>query len=268
MKRLFLTLSARFLILCHRAAAVDSVVVFNEVNYHPADGSTSGEWIELHNQMAIDIDLSAWKLVDGASYEFPEGTIIPGRGHVLIAANPAGLQAATGLTGVLGPFTGQLANGGDTLELRDRNHRLMDQLAYGDSSPWPVAADGSGATLAKRDPNTRSTLAENWTSSVVIGGTPGSRNFPETSVVSRTLVPLDALWRHDASGVDPGASWKDPSFDDRSWPGECGDFRNDQPVGQVECWRAGCRLLRRIWSDSCPSRQRSLFRQYSLAKHL
>ena len=220
MKRSFLTLSALFLILCNRAAAVDSVVVFNEVNYHPADGSTSGEWIELHNQMAIDIDLSAWKLVDGASYEFPEGTIIPGRGHVVIAANPAGLQAATGLTGVLGPFTGQLANGGDTIELRDRNYRLMDQLAYGDSSPWPVAADGSGATLAKRDPNTRSTLAENWTSSVVIGGTPGSRNFPETSVVSRMLIPLDALWRHDASGVDPGASWKDPSFDDRSWPGE------------------------------------------------
>ena len=34
----------------------DSVVVFNELHYHPA-GVLDPEWIELHNQMAIDVDL-------------------------------------------------------------------------------------------------------------------------------------------------------------------------------------------------------------------
>jgi hypothetical protein len=41
------------------AAAVDSVVVFNEVHYHPATNEVASEWVELHNQMAVDIDLSA-----------------------------------------------------------------------------------------------------------------------------------------------------------------------------------------------------------------
>ena len=39
------------------AAAVDSVVVFNELQYHPVPGDAGGEWSELHNQMAIDVGL-------------------------------------------------------------------------------------------------------------------------------------------------------------------------------------------------------------------
>jgi hypothetical protein len=203
-------------------AAVDSVVVFNELHYHPLDGAAGGEWIELHNQMAIDIDLSGWHLEDGVNFTFPEGTIIAGGGHLVIASDPAGLQAATGLAGVLGPFTGQLANSGELLQLRDRNDRLMDEMTYRDGGRWPVAADGSGATLAKRDPNTTSAPAENWTSSVVVGGTPGARNFPDSAIVVQPLVPLGGLWRFEASGTDLGSAWKDPTFDDSAWPGENG----------------------------------------------
>ena len=64
-----------------RAAAVDSVVVFNEINYHPGPGDTADEWVELHNQMAIDIDLSAWHIEDGINFTFSEGTIIPAGGY-------------------------------------------------------------------------------------------------------------------------------------------------------------------------------------------
>ncbi len=68
---------AFLLLLPLSAAAVDSVVVFNEINYHPLDGAPGGEWVELHNQMAIDIDLSGWHIEDGINFTFPEGTIIP-----------------------------------------------------------------------------------------------------------------------------------------------------------------------------------------------
>ena len=104
-----------------RAAAVDSVVVFNELSYHPVGGAAAGEWVELHNQMAIDIDLSGWHLEDGINFTFAEGTVIPGGGHLVIAADPAALQAAFGITKVLGPFSGSLGNGGEPIELRDRN---------------------------------------------------------------------------------------------------------------------------------------------------
>ena len=40
----------------------DSTVVFNEVHYHPADREPFYEWVELHNQMAVSMDLSGWRL--------------------------------------------------------------------------------------------------------------------------------------------------------------------------------------------------------------
>ncbi len=205
-----------------RAAAVDSVVVFNELSYHPVGGAAAGEWVELHNQMAIDIDLSGWHLEDGINFTFAEGTVIPGGGHLVIAADPAALQAAFGITKVLGPFSGSLGNGGEPIELRDRNERLMDRLVYGVGGAWPVAPDGSGATLAKRDPNTASGPAENWTSSVAMGGSPGSGNFPLVGSGVRPLVALGSSWRLESSGTDLGSAWKESGFDDKAWDGESG----------------------------------------------
>ncbi|MGD0413708.1 MAG: lamin tail domain-containing protein [Verrucomicrobiota bacterium] len=51
----------------------DSVVVFNEIMYHPGTNAAGGEWLELHNQMAVDVDLSGWSITNGVSYTFPEG---------------------------------------------------------------------------------------------------------------------------------------------------------------------------------------------------
>ena len=58
------------------APPVDAVVVFNEVSYHPTDPTGSMEWVELHNQMGINIDLSDWELTGGVNYTFPEITKI------------------------------------------------------------------------------------------------------------------------------------------------------------------------------------------------
>lgn len=209
------------LLLCGtRSFAVDSVVVFNEINYHPATNEAAQEWIELHNQMAIDIDLSAWRIAGQVEYMFAEGTIIPGGGYLVIASNPAALQASTGATNVVGPFSGRLNNSMGSLRLRDRNDRLMDEVEYRDGGKWPVAADGSGATIAKRNQDATSGSPENWTSSVVARGTPGERNFPAaTQRQRRTLVPFNALWRFDATATDQGTAWREPAFDDTSWSG-------------------------------------------------
>jgi hypothetical protein len=77
------------------ALAADSVVVFNEIHYHPATNEAVNEWIELHNQMAIDIDLSAWSITGSIGFTFAEGTIIPGGGYLVVASDPAALQAST-----------------------------------------------------------------------------------------------------------------------------------------------------------------------------
>ncbi|MES2571143.1 MAG: lamin tail domain-containing protein, partial [Verrucomicrobiota bacterium] len=83
------------------ARAVDTTTVFNEVMYHPANAAEP-EWIELHNQMAVNMDLSGWRITGGIDFTFPNGTAIAAGGHLVVASNPDALQARTGLIGVLG----------------------------------------------------------------------------------------------------------------------------------------------------------------------
>jgi len=200
---------------------LDSTVVFNELMYHPPPGQESLEFVELHNQMAVDMDISKWSLQQGISFEFPEGTVVPGGGYLVLAKDPAAFQQVG--AEVMGPYEGSLSNGGERLELRDRNDRRMDVIDYDDGGQWPIAPDGSGASLAKMDEDTLSRRAENWSSSVIVGGTPGVSNFPEEVEpepdVIQQLLTQEGSWKFDTSGADLGTSWRSPDYDDGGWSG-------------------------------------------------
>ena len=156
----------------------DTVLVFNEIMYHPATNEPALEWVELHNQMAVDVDISGWSLGGAIQYAFPSNTVVPGRGFIVVAVSPSALMAQTGLPAVYGPFTGRLGNNGDHLELRNNSGWVMDRVDYGMGGDWPVAPDGSGASLAKLDRDAASAPAQNWIFSAQAGGTPGADNFP------------------------------------------------------------------------------------------
>ena len=68
------------LLLCRFQTFADSTVVFNEIMYHPATNEASLEWVELHNQMAVDMDISNWSLQGSITYKFAEGTVLAGGG--------------------------------------------------------------------------------------------------------------------------------------------------------------------------------------------
>ncbi len=195
----------------------DCVVVFNEVHYNPAGPAEDGEWIELFNQMGIRVDLSGWQLAGGLDYTFPPGTTINPGTYLVVAKSPA--------AGQLGPFMGSLDNGGEQLRLLNHSGRLMDSLDYEDSGRWPVVADGSGATLAKRDPYTPNKPPGHWTRSAELGGTPGAENFPSQPPTGETITPLlesAENWRFHQSGYLAPANWA----------------RQVHPAG-VDGWEAG-----------------------------
>ncbi|MDA7935780.1 lamin tail domain-containing protein [bacterium] len=176
----------------------DAVVVFSEIHYHPAGDDIALEYVELHNLMAVDVDMSNWRLFGDFDFDFPEGTVLAAGDYLVVASNPAALQAETGFGSALGPFTGSLSNSGGRLRLYNNNRsfqtlpggagspgeilddqegrRIMDEVEYGDVFPWPVAADGSGATLMKRQNDAGSAHAVNWTASVAPNGSPGIAN--------------------------------------------------------------------------------------------
>lgn len=193
---------------------LDSTVVFNEIMYNPA-GDGTPEWLELHNQMAVNVDISRWRLENGVEFTFPDNTVVPGGGYVVIAADPTALEAATGFAGAFGPFTGRLANEGERIDLVNHASRVMDTVRYGDDSPWPVGPDGSGATLAKVNPQGGSEDAAGWITSPQMGGTPGSANIPPpVTTVETTLLPFSATYRYNPSGANLGTAWTAPGYND------------------------------------------------------
>ena len=211
---------------------LDSTTVFNEIMYHPADDGTP-EWIELHNQMSVDMDLSGWSLVGGVEFEFAPGTVIAGGGFLVVSDDPQALANGTGYGGALGPFRGSLSNGGEQLELRNNNDRVMNVVDYDDAGQWPVGPDGSGATLAKAKEVLASEPADNWKTSRQMGGTPGAENFPAVSQSQSVLIDFNGEWKYDDTGTDLGTAWRQPAFDDANWMtggALCFDTPADLPI--------------------------------------
>src|SRR5262245_5877568 len=168
------------------SAHADSSIVFNEIMYHPATNEPAMEWLELYNQMAVDVDMSGWSIDGDVHYNFGTNYVIHGGAFAVVSVSPTNLAAATGLTNILGPFTNRLSNSGGKLQLRNKYGRVVNEVDYDTKGAWPVAPDGSGVSLAKIDHSAGSMPAANWTWSAQIGGTPGKENFP-TNV---TALPL------------------------------------------------------------------------------
>lgn len=228
----------RKLIICGLASCFfswacfsDSTVVFNEVMYHPSTGGDEVEWIEFHNQMAVDMDLSDWSLKGGIEYSFPNGTVVPGGGYLLVSNKPPALQAATGLTGILGPYSGSLSNAGEEVILYNNSGRIMDRLDYSDASPWPDGPDGTGFTLAKDFPWKGTGDSASWCTSYEEGGTPGTVNFPigQSTQTTRLLVPVDAQWSYFDSVSAPPLAWSTPAYNGASWPAGNALFHSANP---------------------------------------
>jgi hypothetical protein len=190
------------------ARAADSVLVFNEIQYHPLAGQT--EWIELRSLQGVDVHIGGWRIEGGVDFTFPANTIMPGGGHIVIAESPSQIP------GALGPWAGQLDNAGETLRLLNRNGRVMDEVSYGDSGSWPIGADGSGATLARRDASAANG-AEAWTASKALGGTPGAENFPLLVPIDRALISPRASWKYRDADAAPPTDWAELTFSDAGW---------------------------------------------------
>src|SRR5688572_29911086 len=214
-------------------ARADSAVVFNEIMYHPLTNEAQLEWVELQNQMSVDIDMSHWSLDGGVDFRFPAGTIIRAGSYLVVASSPATIAAAAGITNVLGPLSNRLSNAGERLRLRNNDGRIIDEVTYGVEGDWPVAPDGAGPSLARLRANIRGAEPKNWSASARNGGTPGRENFRATpqTVISNVVVAFDDLWRFSDSGAEPPAAWRTVSYNDSAWANGTGLFyREDAPL--------------------------------------
>ena len=176
------------------ASAANTVIT--EINYNPRDltpGTPTGgdiqtfEFIELMNSSAGPVDFSGVKFTTGIAYTFPTGRVLAAGERMVIAkdltafasrypdGSYAGLSAKT-----VGPFDGQLDNGGERIVLTALNNTTIADLTYDDAAPWPTTPDGAtgnGATLVFRTAcgNTTAAYGEgvSWYGHQTVRGNPG-----------------------------------------------------------------------------------------------
>jgi len=196
-------------------------IVINEIMYNPGSGDQNEEYIELFNISSQPVDLyrydksEAWRFTDGIEFVFLSEPVvtIPAGGYLLVVKHldsfvaryglplrlasqdaaagampaPAGsFRTETNLEGpagvvVVGPYDGQLKNGGEKLELSmpgdvdalgTRHYIRVDRVNFSDGSHpedqpggvdlWPVEADGGGLSLSRRFASAYGNDVANW----------------------------------------------------------------------------------------------------------
>ena len=183
-------------------------VSITELMYNPLDDNgTSGsdlEFIEIKNVSDSPIDLSLAAFTDGVEFTFGPNSIMPAGEYWVLVSDFTAFPARYPGVAVKGEYGGQLSNGGETVELRDRNGLVLETVEYEDASPWPEEADGEGKSLVKRDEATIPDSPANasaWRASFDIHGSPGREdptppapNIFVNEVLAHTDLPqLDAL---------------------------------------------------------------------------
>ena len=177
-------------------------VVINEIMYNPPDiNGQNSEYIELRNITAnavnlYDVNGVPWEFSDGINYVFPASTTIPANGYLLVVkTTPAYFRTRytvpAGVT-VFGPYSGNLSNAGETLELvrpTDTDelgqpvYTRVDRVVYSDGSHpqdcpegndvWPTQADGFGKSLSRKVATAYGNDPNNWQAS---NPSPGAAN--------------------------------------------------------------------------------------------
>ncbi|MCX7847671.1 MAG: lamin tail domain-containing protein [bacterium] len=161
------------------------------------DGLGNFEFVELYNYGPAPVDLTQWSLENSSGSRFDisqELMLSPGQCAILCRD----LSSFTNFyfTGApaLGNLPFDLSNRRDALTLRAWDGQIVDRVSYEDTAPWPVRADGDGATLERLSPTGAGSTATNWAPSPG-GGSPGAPNGPSAPAIL-------ALW-HDPPVPSP-----------------------------------------------------------------
>ncbi|OGV44735.1 MAG: hypothetical protein A2X46_16485 [Lentisphaerae bacterium GWF2_57_35] len=151
-------------------------IVINELMYCPTNGNDREDFVELLNFGDDDVSMAGWQLTDEVLYDFPPGTIVTAGQHLVIAGDPAAVEAAYGITGVLGPWQGSLGDEGAVVRLINANLSDIDNVDFRNYPPWPASPSGDGPSLELMQATADNAAGESWAASENDGGTPGTRN--------------------------------------------------------------------------------------------
>ncbi len=180
-----------------------------ELMYNPAGGSDF-EFIEFRNVSGAAIDLRDVILADGVRFDFGDSPIerlAPGDYIVVVRNLDAfALRYDTSEIDIAGEYDDRLDNGGEVVQVRLRNGRIITEFVYSDV--WHPETDGAGPSLQVVDegadyPDVLS-VPDAWFASAAPAGTPGLPSsgeppaggfrVPGDGNADQSLDIADALW--------------------------------------------------------------------------
>ncbi|MEM7396793.1 MAG: hypothetical protein AAF492_31070, partial [Verrucomicrobiota bacterium] len=151
------------------------------------DDNDEDEFIVLHNPNPFDISLETeagpWRIDGTVDFVFPSNTVFPAMSSLLIVSfDPAdGLafsnflftyNLTNGQVAVYGPWSGRLDNHRGRVAVErpqrpdliseDISWVIVDEMIYFDRNPWPIEADGNGASLHRINDAVAGTPFTNW----------------------------------------------------------------------------------------------------------
>ncbi len=180
-------------------------VVVSELMYHPAGeagiDADAFEFLELKNLNSFDVDLSGVYFTNGIRFAFPQGAKLAAGQFAVLASNPTNFASRYPGVPIAGVYSGNLANGGETITLLHAVGTPLFTMIYDDQAPWPQAADGQGFSLVTTKTSTPTDPNDpaNWRASTRLGGSPGADD-PISGIPA--VVINEILTHKDAGQLD------------------------------------------------------------------
>jgi hypothetical protein len=195
-----------------------------ELQYHPADPTPAElaidptftqddfEFLEIRNVGPGTIDLAGLQFTTGITFDFTGGAVTslgPGE-YAVVVESPTGFAARypQAVSRVVGEYSGQLSNGGETITLLDALGQLVQSFTYDDNGPtWHPSTDGSGPSLVILNENAATSTwndGASWRPSLFSQGSPGADDvLPTAQVVGRRVFYNSSAWDGNSTLANP-----------------------------------------------------------------
>jgi hypothetical protein len=163
------------------------------------------------------VNVGGWRLKGGVDFTFVSDTVVrPGDYVLVVNFNPTtdlvslnAFRAALSVpesVRIYGPFQPKLGNDSVSVELAYPGPAVagvtpfinMDRVEYTDYAPWPVSADGSGASIQRLSRSLIGNDAINWSGATP---TPGAVNVGQVAITDNDADGLPNTWE-DAYNLD------------------------------------------------------------------
>ena len=159
-----------------------AAIRITELMYNPAPVAPGGpfdsedfEFLEIMNTGPTERDLTGVKIV-GIEYTFPDNFRLAAGARVVLAKNVAAFQSRYGNgINVIGPYPGNLSNGGEQLRIESATGQVSLSFTYADG--WYPQTDGEGFSLNIINPLRPMAdwnVKQSWLAGNRLGGTPGA----------------------------------------------------------------------------------------------